>query len=66
MTECERLLANGFITEDFLKPEVRCDYEIPTEMKKVWAIQNPEIAPGAGIIDAATYKQYTGHNAGTR
>jgi len=35
-------------------------------MKKVWAIQNPEVALGAGIIDAATYKKYTGHDAGTR
>ena len=36
------------------------------QMKKVWAIQNPEVALGAGIIDAATYKKYTGHGAGTR
>lgn len=36
------------------------------QMKKVWAIQNPEVALGAGIIDAATYKKYTGHDAGTR
>ncbi len=39
MTECERLLENGFLPKDFLKPEVRCDYEVPTEMKKVWAIE---------------------------
>ena len=39
MTEGERLLENGFITKEFLEPEVRCDYEIPTEMKKVWAIE---------------------------
>ena len=36
------------------------------QMKKVWAIQNPEVALGAGIIDAATYKKYTGHDAGTK
>ncbi len=39
MTECERLLENGFLPKDFLEPEVRCGYEIPTEMKKVWAIE---------------------------
>ncbi len=39
MTECERLLANGFLPKDFLEPEVRCDYEVTTEMKKVWAIE---------------------------
>jgi len=36
------------------------------QMAKVWAIQNPEVALGAGIIDAATYKKYTGHAAGTK
>ena len=39
MTEVERLLENGFITMEFLEPEVRCDYKISTEMKKVWAIE---------------------------
>ncbi len=39
MTECERLTANGFLPKGFLDPEVRCDYEIPTSMKKVWAIE---------------------------
>lgn len=39
MTEIDRLLAEGFITEDFLKEEVRCDYVVPTSMKKAWAIQ---------------------------
>ena len=39
MTECERLLENGFLPKDFLEPEVRCDFEIPTSMKKVWAIE---------------------------
>ena len=39
MTECERLINEGFITEEFLQPETRYDYQIPTKMKKVWAIE---------------------------
>ena len=39
MTEIERLLAKNFIEEEFLKEETRCDYLVPTKMKKSWAIQ---------------------------
>ena len=39
MTECERLIKLGFITEDFLKEEVICDYTVKTELKKTWAIE---------------------------
>ena len=39
MTECERLLKEGFISEEFLKEEIRDDYKINKEMKKVWAVQ---------------------------
>ena len=39
MTECERLVENGFITAEFLQPEERCGYHVPTEIKKVWAIE---------------------------
>lgn len=39
MTECERLLENGFISEDFLKEEIRDGYLVSAEMKKVWAIE---------------------------
>lgn len=39
MTEIERLLANGFINEEFIQEEVRCEYCVPASMKKGWAIQ---------------------------
>ena len=39
MTEIERLLSKGFISEDFIREEVRCDYCIPASIKKAWAIQ---------------------------
>lgn len=39
MTECERLIKNGLFTEDFFKEEVRCDFLVTTERKKLWAIQ---------------------------
>lgn len=38
MTECERLISEGKLSEDFLKEETRNDYTISSEMKKVWAI----------------------------
>lgn len=39
MTEIERLLSEGFITKEFLEDEIRCDYLVPSSMKKAWAIQ---------------------------
>lgn len=39
MTECERLIANGTFTRDFFKPEVRCDFLVTEERKKIWAIE---------------------------
>ena len=40
--------------------------EAANQMRDVWIIQNPEVALGAGLIDAARYKEITGHKAGTR
>lgn len=39
--------------------------EAAQQMKNVWIIQNPEVALGAGLIDAARYKELTGREAGT-
>ena len=39
MTECERLVKEEVIPVDFLNEEVREDYRVSSEMKKVWAIQ---------------------------
>ena len=38
MTECERLLNEGFISEDFLKEETICDYKVTRDLKKLWAL----------------------------
>jgi len=38
MTECERLIQEGILEADFLKPETR-ECEIPAELKKLWAMQ---------------------------
>jgi len=38
MTECEKLLASGFIKDSFLKEETICDYHVKTDLKKTWAI----------------------------
>lgn len=45
---------------DFSAYERLYGKEAADQMKKVWAIQNPDVALSAGIIDAATYHQYTG------
>ncbi len=37
MTECERLLSEGKLSEEFLKEETRNEYVVSSEMKKVWA-----------------------------
>lgn len=39
MTECERLIEERFLQEDFFKEEVRCDFLVTAERKKVWAIE---------------------------
>lgn len=38
MTECERLIKKGVITEDFLKEETICDFLVTTERKKLFAV----------------------------
>lgn len=38
MTEVERIIQKGVITEDFLKEEVRNDFLVTSERKKLWAI----------------------------
>lgn len=39
MTECERLVSEGIISEDFLKAETLCDYEVSVLLKKIWAVE---------------------------
>ena len=38
MTECERLIAEGRIPEEFIYPEKR-ECEVSSELKKIWALQ---------------------------
>lgn len=38
MTEIERILQKGVVTEDFLKEEVICDFLVTTERKKLFAV----------------------------
>ncbi len=38
MTEIERILDKGIISEEFLKEEVLCDFLVTEERKKLWAI----------------------------
>ena len=38
MTEIERIIKKGVITEDFLKEETICDFLVTKERKKLWAV----------------------------
>ena len=39
MTEWQKLIENGFLTEEFFKEEIICDYKVTSELKKIWAIE---------------------------
>lgn len=39
MTECERIIKEGFLPESFFEEEIRCDFLVTRERKKLWAIQ---------------------------
>lgn len=39
MTECERIVKEGIVPDDFLKEETRCDFFVDSTRKKIWAIQ---------------------------
>lgn len=38
MTEIEKIINKGVVTEDFLKEEVICDFLVTTDRKKLWAV----------------------------
>lgn len=38
MTECERIIEQGFLPQSFFEEEVRCGYTISTDKKKLWAV----------------------------
>ena len=37
-TECQRIIDEGILPEDFFKEEIICDFKVTTERKKIWAI----------------------------
>lgn len=39
MTECERIIADGILPESFFEEEVRCDFLVTKERKKIWAVE---------------------------
>lgn len=38
MTECERIIKQGILPASFFKEEVKCDFLVTKERKKVWAV----------------------------
>lgn len=39
MTECERIISEGIIPASFLEEEIRCDFHVSVQRKKIWTIQ---------------------------
>lgn len=39
MTECERIVKEGIVPEEFLKEETKCDFFVDSTRKKIWAIE---------------------------
>ncbi|MBQ3738528.1 MAG: LicD family protein [Bacteroidales bacterium] len=39
MTECERIIKQGLLPESFFDEEVRCEFLVTKERKKIWAIE---------------------------
>lgn len=39
MTECERIIKEGILPESFFEEEVRCDFLVTKERKKIWAVE---------------------------
>lgn len=39
MTECERIIQQGILPESFFKEEIRCDFTVDLNRKKIWAIE---------------------------
>lgn len=38
MTEVERIIGSGLVSADYLREEVKCDFRVTTERKKIWLI----------------------------
>ncbi len=39
LTECERIIQNGTLPQSFFEPEIRCDFLVDENRKKIWAIE---------------------------
>ena len=39
MTEVQRIIKSGLLPSNFLDEEVRCEYLVTTQIKKIWAIE---------------------------
>lgn len=58
MTECERLIKEGFIPESFLTPETICDFYVGETRKKIWAIEMDLYCRFADVCDRYGFKYW--------
>ena len=58
MTECERIIKEGVLPKSFFEEEVRNDFLITTERKKVWAIELDLYSLFSKICDKNGLKYY--------
>ncbi len=62
MTEWEKLVHNGFVSEDFLREETICEYTVSSKLKKLWAIELDLLREFKRVCDkyGLTYYAYAG------
>lgn len=60
MTEIERIKQEGWLPENFWDEEVRCDYLISAEMKKIWAIEMDLYREISRVLDKHNLRYFAG------
>ena len=60
MTECQRIIEQGFINREYLNQETRDDYLITTEKKKVWVIELDLLRTFIDICKKYSFRYWVG------
>ena len=58
MTECERIIEQGILPESFFEEEMRCDFLVTKERKKIWAIEIDLFLKFAEICEKYGFRYY--------
>lgn len=58
MTECERIIEQGILPKSFFEEEVRCDFLVTKERKKIWAIEIDLFLKFAEVCEKYGFRYY--------